>query len=172
VSTPLLQPLVIAALVVTEVAVWQLRVALATRGRKNSAATLGAVNAVLSVVALAQVVTHLERPANVAGYAVGVAVGVYVGIVADERLAREPLQYRVLVDGDGELLAGRLHEAGWPVTRQAAAGPGGPAAVLLVVVDAGQASRLDRDLDRLAPHGYRTRSRLHGARRPELASSG
>ena len=100
-STQLIQPLVIAGLVVTEVAVWQLRVALATRGRKNLAATLGAVNAVLSVVALAQVVTHLERPANVAGYAVGVAVGVYLGVVADERLTREPLEYRVLVDGDG-----------------------------------------------------------------------
>ena len=122
-SSPLLQPLVIATLVVTEVAVWQLRVALATRGRRNSAATLGAVNAVLSVVALAQVVTHLERPANVAGYAVGVAAGVYLGIVADEGLAREPLQYRVLVDGDGEadLLstgAGQTTERGssfWPV---------------------------------------------------------
>ena len=78
-STQLIQPLVIAGLVVTEVAVWQLRVALATRGRKNSAATLGAVNAILSVVALAQVVTHLERPANVAGYAVGVAAGCVPG---------------------------------------------------------------------------------------------
>ena len=106
-STQLIQPLVIAALVVTEVAVWQLRVALATRGRKRSAASLGAVNAVLSVVALAQVVTDLDRAANVAGYAAGVAAGVYLGVVADERLTREPLQYRVLVDGDGEQLAER-----------------------------------------------------------------
>ena len=109
-------------------------------GRKNSAAALGAVNAVLSVVALAQVVTHLERPANVAGYAVGVAVGVYLGVVADERLTREPLEYRVLVDGDGDQLAEQLHHEGWPVTRQLAVGPDGPAAVFLVVVDAEDAT--------------------------------
>ena len=83
-----LQPVLIAVLVVLEVAVWQVRVALATRGRKRSAAALGAVNAVMSVVALGQVVTHLDRPANVAGYAVGVALGVYLGVVVDEGLRR------------------------------------------------------------------------------------
>ena len=49
-----LQPVLIAVLVVLEVAVWQVRVALATRGRKRSAAVLGAVNAVMSVVASAR----------------------------------------------------------------------------------------------------------------------
>ena len=133
-STQLIQPLVISALVVTEVAVWQLRVALATRGQKRSAAALGAVNAILSVVALAQVVTHLERPANVAGYAVGVAVGVYLGIVVDERLNRGPLRDRVPLDGDGDSLAGQLRHDGWRVTRQVAQGPDGHPAVLLVVL--------------------------------------
>ena len=71
--TTTVQPVLIAVMVVLEVAVWQVRVALATRGRKRIAAALGAVNAVISVVALGQVVTNLDRPANVAGYAVGVA---------------------------------------------------------------------------------------------------
>ena len=53
------QPTLIAVLVVIEVAVWQVRVALATRGRKQVAALLGAVNAVLSVAAIGQVVTNL-----------------------------------------------------------------------------------------------------------------
>ena len=82
------QPVLIAVLVVLEVAVWQVRVALATRGRKRGAAALGAVNAVMSVVALGQVVTNLDRPANVAGYAIGVALGVYLGVVVDEGLQR------------------------------------------------------------------------------------
>ena len=95
------QPVLIAVLVVLEVAVWQVRVALATRGRKQTAAVLGAVNAVLSVVALGQVVTNLDRPANIAGYALGVAVGVYVGVVADGRFAGDPVEYRVVLPGDG-----------------------------------------------------------------------
>ena len=86
--TALGQPVLIAVLVVLEVAVWQVRVARATRGRKREAAALGAVNAVMSVVALGQVVTNLDRPANVAGYAIGVALGVYLGVVVDEGLRR------------------------------------------------------------------------------------
>ena len=53
-ETAVVQPVLIAVLVVREVAVWQVRVALATRGRKRIAAALGAVNAVISVAALGQ----------------------------------------------------------------------------------------------------------------------
>jgi uncharacterized protein YebE (UPF0316 family) len=159
----LLQPVFIAVLVVLEVAVWQVRVALATRGRKRSAAVLGAVNAVMSVVALAQVVTNLDRPANVAGYALGVAVGVYLGVVADGRLAREPVEYRIVVPGDGVGPAAELRSRGWPVTVQSALGLGGPVAVLFVVVSSGRTAEVERDLDLCTPDGFRTSTRLQSA---------
>ncbi len=161
-----LQPLLIAALVLLEVAVWQLRVALATRGRKRVAAALGAVNAVLSVVALAQVVTNLDRPANVAGYAVGVAAGVYLGVVADGRLAGDPVEHRVVVPGDGARVTTELAALGWPVTAQPAVGGGGPVTVLVVIVGAGRTAEVERDLDRLAPDAFRTSTRLRSASRP------
>jgi hypothetical protein len=82
----LVQPVVIGVLVIAEVGVFHLRVALAARGRRGGAMLLGAVNAVISVAALGQVLTNLERPVNVVGYAVGVAIGVYLGCVADDRL--------------------------------------------------------------------------------------
>ena len=58
-SIALVQPALILVLVILEVAVWQVRVALATRGRKQSAAVLGAVNAVISVVALGLSLIHI-----------------------------------------------------------------------------------------------------------------
>jgi uncharacterized protein YebE (UPF0316 family) len=157
------QPVLIAVLVVVEVAVWQVRVALAGRGRKRIAAVLGAVNAVISVVALGQVVTHLDRPANVAGYAVGVAVGVYVGVVVDGRFAGDPVEYRVVLPGNGAVSAGALRARGWPVTTQSALGLDGPVTVLFVVVDAGRAAEVESDLELLVPDGFRTSSRLRSA---------
>lgn len=159
----LLEPLVVLALVVTEVAVWQLRMAVATRGHKGAAAMLGAVNAVLSVVALALVVNHLDRPWNAAGYAAGVAAGVYLGVLLDQRLARESLEFRVLVTGDADTAADQLRERGWPVVRHVVEGDDGRASVLVVVVEAGLAPRLTEDLDRVVPHGFRTSSRLRSA---------
>ena len=159
----LLQPVVITVLVVVEVAVWQVRVALATRGRKRSAALLGAVNAVISVVALGQVVSDLDRWQNVAGYAAGVAIGVYLGVAADDRFSGDPIEHRVVVQGDGAALAEELRARGWPVTLQAAVGLRGPAAVLFVAVDAGRAADADRDLEQLAAGAFRTSSRLRSA---------
>jgi uncharacterized protein YebE (UPF0316 family) len=157
------QPVLIAVLVVLEVAVWQVRVALATRGRKQIAAVLGAVNAVISVVALGQVVTNLDRPANIAGYALGVAVGVYLGVAVDGRFAGDPVEYRVVLPGDGTRSLEQLRVRGWPATAQPAIGLGGPATVLFVVVDAGRTAEVERDLEELAPDGFRTSSRLRSA---------
>ncbi len=157
------EPVLITVLVILEVAVWQVRVALATRGRKQIAALLGAVNAVISVVALGQVVTHLDRPANIAGYALGVAIGVYLGVAADGRFSGDPVEYRVVLTGDGAGIAAELRARGWPVTAQPALGLEGPATVLFVVVDAGWTTEVECDLERLAPDAFRTSSRLRSA---------
>ena len=162
--TTTVQPVLIALMVVLEVAVWQVRVALATRGRKRIAAALGAVNAVISVVALGQVVTNLDRPANVVGYAIGVAVGVYLGVVADGQFAGDPVEYRVVLPGDAVAAScAELRARGWPVTVQHAVGLTGPATVLVVAVDAGRTADVERDLERYAPGGFRTSSRLRSA---------
>lgn len=162
-GSPLVQPVLITVLVVLEVAVWQFRVALATRGHKRVAALLGAVNAVLSVVALGQVVTNLDRPANVAGYALGVAVGVYLGVAADGRFAGDPVEYRVVLPGDGSGTAAELRARGWPVTVQPALGLDGPVTLLFVVVDAGRTAEVERDLDLFTCGGFRTSTRMRSA---------
>ena len=170
--TAAVQPIVIAVLVVLEVAVWQVRVALATRGQKRSAAMLGAVNAVLTVGAIGQVVTNLDRPANIAGYAIGVAVGVYLGVVADARFAGDPVEYRLVLPGEATDsavdVAQDLQTRGWLVTMQPASGPNGPATVLTVVARANRAAQLERDLAELTPAASCTSIRLRSAVRTSL----
>jgi len=163
VSIAFLQPVAIAALVVLEVGVWQVRVAVAHRGRRRTAATLGALGAVIQVVALAQVVTDLDNPANVAGYAVGVAAGVYLGVGIGGRLAADPVEHRVVVAGDGADIAAQLRARGRPVTTQPAVGIDGPATILFVVACAGADAEVARELRRLAPDGFHTSSVLRSA---------
>ncbi|GEL21180.1 hypothetical protein PSU4_01340 [Pseudonocardia sulfidoxydans NBRC 16205] len=162
-SIAFLQPLAIAALVVLEVGVWQVRMAVAARGRRRAAAVLGALGAVIQVVALAQVVTDLDNPANVAGYAVGVAAGVYLGVGIGGRLAADPVEHRVVVTGDGAEIAAQLRARGRPVTTQPAVGVDGPATILFVVACAGADAEVARELRRLAPDGFHTSSVLRSA---------
>jgi len=154
----------IAVLVVLEVGVWQVRMTVAARGRKRAAAALGALNAVIQVVALGQVVTNLDRPANIAGYAIGVAIGVYLGVAVGGRLAGDPVEHRVVVPGDGVPLATLLRDRGWPVTIQPALGHDGPAAALTVVVDGPRSTEVERDLARIGHDGLHTSSLLRTAR--------
>jgi hypothetical protein len=73
------------------------------------------------------------------------------------------VEYRVVLPGDGVGPAAELRARGWPVTTQPAVGLGGPATVLFVVVDAGRTAEVERDLEQLAPDGFRTSSRLRSA---------
>lgn len=141
------QPAVIAALVVLGPAVWQVRMTVAARGRKRNAAALG------------QVVTNLDRPANVVGY----GLGVYVGVAADGRLAAEPVEHRIVVPGDGARRSAALRAGGWPVTIQPAHGPDGPAAALSVVVAGGRSADVERALAGIDHGGLHTSSRLRTA---------
>jgi uncharacterized protein YebE (UPF0316 family) len=81
-------PVFIAALVLVDVSLWTFRVAVMNRGDKRLGAALGAIQAVVSVTAIGQVVTNLDNPLNIAGYAIGVGAGTYLGVLADERLNR------------------------------------------------------------------------------------
>ncbi|MGD9987608.1 DUF5698 domain-containing protein [Pseudonocardia sp.] len=167
-SIAFLQPAAIAALVVLEVGVWQVRMAVAARGRRRVAAVLGALGAVIQVVALGQVVTDLDNPANVVGYAVGVAAGVYLGVGIGGRLAADPVEHRVVVAGDGAEVAAQLRARGRPVTTQPAVGLDGPATILFVVAGAGADAEVARELRRLAPDGFHTSSVLRSASAPPL----
>src|SRR5918992_1525939 len=104
---------------------------------------------VIALLVVVQVVTHLDRPANIAGYAVGVAVGVYIGVVVDGRYAGDPVEHRVAVPGDGIWLGEALRARGWSVMMQTALGQHGPATVLSVVVEAARTAEVERDLEQL-----------------------
>jgi uncharacterized protein YebE (UPF0316 family) len=79
------RPLLIAGLVVTEVAIWQWRMVIAHRGSRVSAMLLGIIGAVLQITAITQVVADVSDPAGVIAYAVGVGLGVLLGLVAGEK---------------------------------------------------------------------------------------
>jgi hypothetical protein len=93
---------------------------------------------------------------------------VYLGVVADDRLGADPIEYRVVVPGDAADLAADLRARGWPVTLQPANGLHGPATVLFVAVDARRAGAIEQELERLAPHGIRTSNRLRSAAWPPV----
>jgi uncharacterized protein YebE (UPF0316 family) len=147
-----LRPVLIAALVMTEVGLWQWRMVVADRGRRGTVMLLGALGAVLQITAISQVVTNLGDPFSIAGYAGGVGLGVLLGLVAGDRFTPGRVGVSIVTDRPG--VAAALWSLGWSLTRQAADGADGPLDVLTVAISRRQAARLRADVALLAPDAW------------------
>lgn len=145
------------------VSLWTIRVALTARGRRTAASAAAGIEAVVFALVFSSVLTSLNAPVEIAGYAVGVAGGTMLGVLTASRLSTGQSAVRIIVDGSGQDLTAALRACGWPVTRLPAEGLYGSAALLLLVVDDAQLSRTIRDVERLAGDAFWTTERLRDA---------
>lgn len=151
-------------LAVASVALWTLRVAVTSQGRRVLGAVVAGVEALTFVAAFSRIMANLDNAAGVVAYAAGVGVGTMVGLIADARMSRGQSWVRVIVEGDGVEMADVLRERLWPVTTIAGHGPFGPVSELLIAVDDRNLPALLHDVDAVSPAAFRTVERLKTAR--------
>jgi uncharacterized protein YebE (UPF0316 family) len=162
-TTILLDAVKMGALALVSVGLWTLRVALTARGRRVAGAATAAVEASVFALVFASLVSDLDNPARIGGYALGVALGTLLGISADKRMSRGQSDVRLVVEGSGAALLDALRGRGWPATAMAANGLRGPATVVFISVDDQCISSLLDDVQRLAPDAFWTVERLQAA---------
>jgi uncharacterized protein YebE (UPF0316 family) len=158
-----MEPFVIMALVLCEVALWQWRVAITLRGNLFGGFVLGLVGAILQVTAISRVVQDMGNFEKIAGYAAGVAIGVLLGCLMDRHLSTAEVWVRVIAPADPRLVPA-LRTAGWPVTATSGQGHEGPVDVLYLAIDQRRCARLEDELRGLAPKGCWTIERISGSR--------
>ena len=146
------------------VALWTIRVALTARGRRLAASATAGIEAVVFVLVFASVLSSLNSPVEVGGYAVGVAAGTLLGVVADARLSTGQSAVRIIVDGTGDDLVLALRAKAWPAARLQGDGVKGGIALLLLVVDDVHLPSLVAELHRLAPEAFWAVERLQSAK--------
>jgi uncharacterized protein YebE (UPF0316 family) len=88
------------------------------RGRKGIAWVLGFFQSAIFVVAITSVLSNLDNPLNIIGYAAGFATGNVVGMTIEERLAVGHTDIRIISSRRGAAIAERLR-AGYAVTGSA-----------------------------------------------------
>ena len=158
-----MEAFVIMALVLTEVALWQWRVAITMRGKVLGGVVLALVGAVIQVTAIARVVQDLGDVAKIAGYAAGVGIGVLLGCLIDRHVSVWNVLVRVFAPADPTLVPA-LRAGGWPVTATAGDGHEGPVAVLYLAIDRRHTADLERELRARAPGACWTIERLAASR--------
>lgn len=130
----LLSAALIFALRVSDMSLDTLRVLFVMRGRKGIAWVLGFFQSAIFVVAITSVLSHLDNPLNVIGYAAGFATGNVVGMTIEERLAIGHTDLRIISSRRGAAIADRLRAEGYAVTEISARGKDGMVTMLTVSV--------------------------------------
>ena len=111
-----------------------LRMLFVVRGRKGIAWGLGFAQSVIFVIAITSVLSHLNNPLNVIGYAAGFATGNVVGMWIEERLAIGHVKISIVTQRLGAALSQTLRDAGFAVTEIPARGKDGMVSMLSVSV--------------------------------------
>jgi len=107
-----------------------LRVLVMMRGKKSIAWLLGIFQSLIFVLAISSVLSNLDNPLNVLGYASGFATGVVVGMLIEERLALGHVQISIVSSRRGAAITERLREEGFAITEIPARGKDGMVSLL------------------------------------------
>ncbi len=130
----ILSALFIFALRVADMTLDTLRVLFMMRGQRWTAAVIGFFQATIFVIAISQVITQLNNPLNVVGYAAGFATGILVGMTIEGRLAIGFGQMRIISSMRGQAIAAALRAKGYAVTELPGRGKDGMVMVLNLTV--------------------------------------
>jgi uncharacterized protein YebE (UPF0316 family) len=107
-----------------------LRVLFVMRGRKGLAWVLGFFQSLIFVLAISSVLSNLDNPINMVGYAAGFATGNVVGMLIEERLAIGHILLSIISSRRGAAIADRLRSEGYAVTEIPARGKDGMVTLL------------------------------------------
>jgi uncharacterized protein YebE (UPF0316 family) len=127
-----------------------LRVLVVMRGKKPIAWVLGFFQSSIFVLAISTVLSNLDNPLNMIGYAAGFATGNVVGMWIEERLAIGHLHLRIISSRRGAAIAEALRAEGYAVTEIPARGKDGTVSLLAISVlrkNAGKIQELIRTID-------------------------
>jgi uncharacterized protein YebE (UPF0316 family) len=115
---------------VTDMTLDTLRVLMVMRGRKGIAWILGFFQSAIFILAISSVLTHLDNPLNVIGYAAGFATGNVFGMWIEERLAIGHVSITIVSSRRGAAIADFLRDKGFAVTEISARGKDGMVSLL------------------------------------------
>ena len=127
-------PLLIFGLRVTDVSLDTMRVLFAVRGKRYHAASLGFFQALIFILVIGNVITHLDSVWHVLGYAGGFAAGTLVGVMIENAVAYGLSTVRIVSPHGGVEIAAALRERGYGATEVSGYGRDGTVEIVDSVV--------------------------------------
>jgi uncharacterized protein YebE (UPF0316 family) len=106
-------PLLIFLARILDVSIGTLRVIFVAKGYRHYTPVLGFFEVIIWLLAIRQIMNHIDNPMCYLAYGLGFAVGNYIGIRLDERLSLGTVLVRVVPKFDTQELISHLRQAGF-----------------------------------------------------------
>ncbi len=161
----LLGALLIFMLRVSDMSLDTLRVLFVMRGRKSIVWILGFAQSAIFVLAITSVLSNLDNPINIIGYAAGFATGNVIGILIEERLAVGYIHLQIISPRRGSAIGDRLREEGYAVTEVSARGKDGMVALLNCSVRRRQVTKVESLIYKVDESAFVTAADVRTVRR-------
>ncbi len=111
-----------------------LRLIFVSKGYRRIAPVLGFFEVIIWLLAVAQVMKHLDNPISYIAYGGGFAMGNYIGIIIEEKLSIGNVILRVIPKKDTTALINHLREEGFGVTSVKAEGAKGEVDIVFTII--------------------------------------
>ena len=142
-----------------------IRVLMVMRGQKAAAWVLGFFQAIIFVTAIGYVLTDLDNPLKVIGYAAGFATGTVFGMFIEEKLAIGHIQLSIVSPSLGSAIAEKLREEGYAITEIAARGKDGMVTMLSCSVFRRNVQKVRELINQIDPDAFITAEDVRPVRR-------
>ncbi|MFP4289364.1 MAG: DUF2179 domain-containing protein [Bacteroidales bacterium] len=110
------------------------RLIFVAKGMKFLAPLFGFFEVIIWLLAVTQVLQHLNNPMSYIAYGLGFSLGNYLGIVIEEKLSLGTVLVRIVPRKDTTLLIEQLRDSSFGVTTFDARGVMGPVQIVLTII--------------------------------------
>jgi uncharacterized protein YebE (UPF0316 family) len=160
-----LSALLIFALRVSDMTLDTLRVLFVMRGKKRIAWILGFFQSAIFVLAIGRVLTQLNNPLNIIGYAAGFATGNVVGMFIEERIAIGHVLINIISPRRGSAIVTHLRQNGYAVTELSGRGKDGMVSMINCSVLRKQVDTVRELVNEVDPEAFITAEDVRPVRR-------
>jgi uncharacterized protein YebE (UPF0316 family) len=140
----------------TDVTVGTIRSLYAVRGRRVVAAALGLLESSIFILAISKVMTGVNDPVKMIGYALGFSAGVFMGITIERWIASGTILARIVTRAPCPHLIDGLRQQAFGVTELAGTGRAGDVRLFFVVAPRKREKELLTLVERLEPEAFVT----------------
>ena len=149
-------PLLVFLARIIDVSIGTLRIIFVAKGLKYFAAVLGFFESLIWLIAVTQVMQHLNSWETYVAFACGFAAGNYVGVVLEERIAVGNLLIRIITQKEADELVKVLWKAGYGVTSLDARGESGPVKVIFSITKRKNLANIISIIKKYNPNAFYT----------------